>query len=188
MLLRLFHCRLNILRTRNGLLKNYTKDSKAAQAAVAAPTQPKAPKQIDFTTPKNAEKAFNLAKVQKMGLAERNDYVGDYLAKASPTVKEMAKDWDFTLQFQTFDHLKWEDATDPALVAKYVSAFKAGDKFPPVIALNFSGANARGMTANKFTILDGRHRIEALRQLGATGVPVLVGDLKGRFDLASLGL
>lgn len=157
-------------KSRNGLLKNY----------VSSPPS--------FNDPQTVERAFDIGGIKVMGLKERNKYAEDYLAKASPVVKEMARDWDFTLQFQTFDHLNWESAADPALVAKYVADFKKGDKFPPVVALNFAKTNAQGLTTNNFTILDGRHRIEAMRQLGAKGVPVLVGDIKGRFDLASLGL
>lgn len=150
-------------KSRNGLVKNYV-------------AQPR-----DFAQPKSVEQSFELDKVKTMSLKQRNAYVEKYLEKASPIAAPLAKDWDFTLQFQTFDHLTWEDAADPDLVSKYVAAFKKGDKFPPIIALNFAKTNAQGLTTNNFSILDGRHRIEAMRQLGATGVPVLVGDVKGRF-------
>jgi hypothetical protein len=155
-------------KTRNGLLNNYTGTPRS------------------FEEPKAVEQSFALDKVKTMNLKQRNAYVEKYLEKASPTVAQMAKDWDFSLQFQTFDHLTWEDAADPDLVAKYVKAFQKGDKFPPIVALNFAKTNAQGMTTNNFTILDGRHRIEAMKQLGAKGVPVLVGDLKGRFNLSNL--
>lgn len=158
-------------KSRNGLLNNYVKSPRT------------------FEEPKAAEGAFKIKELKTMTLKQRNAYVEKYLEKASPTVAQMAKDWDFTLQFQTFDHLRWEEAADPDLIAKYVADFKKGDKFPPVIALNFSKTNPDGSTRNDFAILDGRHRIEAMRQLGAKGVPVLVGDLKGRFPgLEQLGI
>lgn len=150
-------------KSRNGLLKNYQGTPRT------------------FSEPKQVENAFETANLKTMTLKQRNAYVKNYLEKASPGVAGMADDWDFTLQFQTFDHLKWEDAADPDLIAKYVEDFKKGDKFPPVIALNFAKTNPNGSTTNQFSILDGRHRIEAMRQLGAKGVPILVGDLKGRF-------
>ena len=135
-------------KSRNGLLKNYTGSSSR-----------------DFSEAKQVEQAFDISKVRGMGLKERNAYVENYLAKASPVVKDMAKDWDFTLQFQTFDHLTWESAADPDLVAKYVADFKKGDKFPPVVALNFAKTRPDGMTTNNFAILDGRH---LLRQCGSS--------------------
>lgn len=157
-------------RTRNGTVNNYKK---------AAPA---------FDDPKVVERAFEIDRVKVMGLKERDEYVKNYLAKASPVVADMAKDWDFTLQFQTWDRLTWEPGADESLIEKYVTDFRRGDKFPPAIALNFTRTTPDGMTTNNFTIIDGRHRIEAMKRLGAKGIPVLVGDLKGRFDLTSLGL
>ncbi len=157
-----------------------SRDSKP-ESSPSKPSAPKDDQERDFSKPAQVREAFDQEKYSKMTLEQRNTAVSQYIDQNLPTIKGLGDDYDWTLEVHPFDRLKIWEAGDAAKVDQYKAAFQKGDKFPTILAINPNGKN-------DFQVLDGAHRIEALKELNAPGIPVLVGNPKGYFDLSSLDL
>lgn len=129
----------------------------------------------DWSKPATVKSHFDYEDYGKLDAPSRNALVTKKFGNQFPNSANIAEAMDWTVQYVPFERLDTWEAVDDAKVAEYVKAFKEGDKFPTLMAMNTSGSQ------NKFKLLDGAHRIQALKELGAKGLPMLVGDPKGFF-------
>lgn len=83
-----------------------------------------------------------------------------------------ADNLDWQLQYTPVDNIAFADAGDEDLVNQYVEDMKKGAKFPPI------AAQADPRLDAKPVILDGSHRLTAIKKLGAKIIPVLIGRPK----------
>lgn len=121
---------------------------------------------IDFTNSQDLQDAFDYTDYADMSQLDRNSAVEQNFSDTFPTLAGYASQYNWTPKVVPIDQLKVFVAGVPSKVDEYVRAFKNGDKFPTMFAARIGG---------QLTLLDGAHRIEALQQLGATKVPILVG-------------
>lgn len=119
-----------------------------------------------------AEDAFNLkdyqgsdAEVDTAGRDLVNSLMKDHLPG-------YADNLNWQLQYTPVDNISFADAGDEDLVNQYMTDMKNGKQFPPITVQIDKNINPKPF------ILDGSHRLTAIKRLGAKIIPVIVGRSK----------
>lgn len=130
------------------------------------------PDETVYSNSQRVYSSFNWDGLAGVDQATRNESTKKVFAKnfdwATGTVDQF--DWEVRLiNMKEVDVHAWQ-AGDK--VDEYKTALLRGDKFPPMLAIK--GVNDK----DKYTILDGAHRTQALKELGADNIYLLVADPK----------
>lgn len=96
--------------------------------------------------------------------------VNELFAKHGPELADYGNRFEWKLQYTDINKLDFGIAGDEDQVIKYMEAMKSGDKFPAITAQIVDAANNP-------VVLDGAHRLEALKRLGARIIPIVVGRI-----------
>lgn len=120
----------------------------------------------DATRVKNS---FNFAGYEGVTQSQRNNKVKESFESQFKDFEGFTENFEWKLRTYDIDKLKVHVAGEADKVKQYMEAFERGDKFPPLLAVSMDGEK---------DILDGAHRIEALKNLGAKKIQLLVGSPK----------
>lgn len=126
--------------------------------------------EADFFDKEKSQEVFDLKGFEGSdATANRNaaEQVNQLFAKHGPELAKYGDRFDWKLQYTDINELDYGIAGDEARVTAYIEAMRKGDKFPAI--------TAQVIGDTKATVLDGAHRLEALKRLGARIIPVVVG-------------
>lgn len=121
----------------------------------------------DFSKSSTVNEAFKWVGIDNSDQQERNDTVAKSFNTTFPDLAGFTDNFNFTKKLISMDQMKIFIAAEPDKVAKYENAFKNGEKFPPIMATKLGD--------DLPVTLDGAHRLEALRNLGAKYIYILLG-------------
>ena len=103
--------------------------------------------------------------------ANATEQVNQLMKKDNPEFKNYANQFDWKLQYADIDKLNNHGgALNETLVDQYVKDMLSGDKVPPIAAQLLHGSHIP-------EVLDGAHRMAALKKLGARIIPILIGRI-----------
>lgn len=121
---------------------------------------------VDFKDPESIKQLFDISEYDSLSQEARDTLVKKEFEKMFPNQKGFTDNFTWESKILSFKDVETNVAADPEKVQEYVDAFKDGEAFPTILATDLGGS---------IQILDGAHRSEALRKLGAKEFPLLIG-------------
>lgn len=129
--------------------------------------------EAEFFDKEKAQDAFDLKDFEgsdRQANTSAAEQVNQLFAKQGTELAHYGDQFDWKLQYADLNQLDYGVAGDEDLVKQYMASMKKGDKFPAITAQLTD-------PSGKPTVLDGAHRLEALKRLGARIIPVVVGRI-----------
>lgn len=129
--------------------------------------------EADFFDKEKSEEAFDLKGFEgsdREANANAAQQVNELFAKEGPIFRDYGDRFEWKLQYTDINQLQFGIAGDDSRVTQYMDAMRKGDKFPAITAQIVGDTPA--------TVLDGAHRLEALKRLGARIIPIVIGRVK----------
>ena len=109
-------------------------------------------------------------KVRGLNQAKRNAKVSEIFQKNLPGLGDLPAEFEWKIEKVKVDDLAPKSYTFPAIVDEKKKLIEEGTKLPPIMVNKLPGEDLE--------ILDGNHRIQALREMGVKETEVLFGRLK----------
>jgi len=122
-----------------------------------------------FANSQRVHDAFNWTGYEGVTQNEINAKVKDKFESQFSDFKDFTDNFNWKVRTYDIDKINVHIAGEADKVKQFMQNFESGDKFPPLMAVS---------TGSEKDILDGAHRIEALKNLGAKKVELIVGTVK----------
>lgn len=125
----------------------------------------------DFSNTRRSYEAFDWTNIEgESSNVKRNNAIANVWKQNFPEYPEFTKNFKWNIEPVNINELSLYTRGEKYKVETYIQDMKKGAKFPPVMLVKLPGEEK-----GPLELLDGNHRVEALRRLGAKMVYVLVG-------------